>query len=131
MKKGPKAEKEIVQLLRSVGFPARRTMTHAKSDDIDIGREFKVEVKHRLRWSVFDWIRKARAESPDEQWALFCIHGARQTEEGRGVKEVMVVDATFGARLLALWDGKENCFDCEGNGETEDALVCPTCDGLG
>ncbi len=106
MKKGPLAEKEIVQLLKSVGFDAARLYQGGMSNDISGVPDTLIEVKHAKAWRTFEWVRKARQTSmrsfnDDISWAIFAIHGSRNSQLGRAVKEVMIVDATFGAQLLA------------------------------
>lgn len=107
MKKGPTGEKEIVELLQHVGFKdAYRLHQGGESNDIGGIHDTLVEVKFAKRWDLFKWIRKARRVAEDKglrRWAIFAIHGDRRSEAGREVREVMIVDATFGAALLAYW----------------------------
>lgn len=109
--KGTQGENEVVRLLRSYGIPADRGANNRASCDIHVDDwDAPIEVKYRKRWDLFKWIRAIRKASVfqgrlhDEEnpnWVLFCIHGDRRTEEGRGVGEVAVMDAEFAVSLLA------------------------------
>lgn len=102
--KGTQGENEVVASLVRVGLPATRESTNKQSDDIHIdGWNIAIEVKNRRRWDLWKWIRSLRRVTNAGPWALFCIHGDRRTAEGREVGKVMVVDADFGAFLLALY----------------------------
>jgi len=107
MKKGPTGEKEIVALLQEVGFEdACRLHQGGESNDIGGVRNTLAEVKSAKRWDVFKWVRKARRVATEKDlphWAIFAIHGDRRSEAGREVREVMIVDAKFGAAMLAYW----------------------------
>lgn len=111
MKKGPRGEKEIVAYLQAAGFSeAYRLHQGGESNDIGGVPDTLVECKFAKRWDLFRWVRKARkitATRDDvDQWAIFAIHGDRVSVAGREVREVMVVDARFGAALLACWHDK-------------------------
>lgn len=106
MKKGPRGEKEIVQLLHRHGFTdAYRLHQGGESNDIGGIPYTLIEVKYAKRWDVFKWIRKARRIAATDQldWVIFAIHGDRRSEAGQQVREAMICDAAFGTQLLAHW----------------------------
>lgn len=116
--KGTEGENEIVAKLVAAGFP-QADPSDAESVGVcrleggyelhDLkfqnmpGVDPQVEVKRRKVWHLFKWIPRIKALAGDRHWAIFAIHGDRNTKVGRGVREVMIVDADFGARLLHLF----------------------------
>lgn len=74
--KGNRAEREIIDLLRAHGWPgARRNFQSGGQGGGDVlggPQDFHVEVKHRERCAIWEWIDQAAGECrPTETPAVF------------------------------------------------------------
>lgn len=98
--KGTSFENEVVELLRPIWPQADRAKAGNPSCDV-IGVPIPVEAKHRKAWDLKGWVRKIRAVAPTHRWAIFAADGDRRKAESVGT--LMVIDAQFGAELLAHW----------------------------
>lgn len=68
--KGDRAERQVVDWLRSQGIPAERVRSGRSADAGDItwpGSRWLVDVKDRQRWSVQEWWRELAAEAEVEE----------------------------------------------------------------
>jgi hypothetical protein len=71
--KGNRAEREVIDILRARGYAARRNFQSGGQGGGDIlgGPEgFHLEVKHRERCSIWEWIAQAEAERSPTQTPL-------------------------------------------------------------
>jgi len=112
--KGTTAENEIVALLHDVGLEgAHRSEAGKQSHDIRGVGDWVIEVKHRRRWSLFDWVRRIRRVTfvagagrvfTCQPWAIFAIHGDRRSTEGAEVGRVAILDADMAAELIKHWE---------------------------
>jgi hypothetical protein len=68
--KGDRAERQVVDWLRSQGIPAERVRSGRSTDAGDItwpGSRWLVDVKNRQRWAVPEWWREITAEAEVEE----------------------------------------------------------------
>lgn len=97
---GTDYENRVLGRLRNVyGSHIERSSAGTPSRDFT-GTPFPVEAKKRKTLAVPDWVRKIRAVSPGNAWAIFCCSRDLRSKDGFG--ELMIVDADFGFELLAL-----------------------------
>jgi len=102
--KGRAEENRIADMLRLNLWPdAVREGKNAPSMDLINTGRWRVEIKHRASWRMFEWIRASRfrsIHSLNGAWAIIATHGDRRTVEGRGVGTVVVLDIQEWIRLM-------------------------------